>query len=303
MNLKKLTHTPPPAHVFGIEAERILYGRLSRRRDALERSEKAALTPGWSRLGPVGLLHVERPVLAAALVALVGQLPKAPARASLVVPDAWIRSLVVDVESLPRQRAEAEEVVRWRLKRVLPCRPDDVRLDFLPTGSNGRVLVSLVLDKPLSAVEDTFAAHGIELGRIEPVSSALTPLLPASATPVLLAVAGEQTLSMLLVSAGRVVLARQKTLPVEAARVSEFVLRELGRTLDHAKTQESAAGTIEVWLVTGEELAEDVQRWAAHRGALSVRRLAVGPGRFPASWSGDEASLWPMLGCAWAGEA
>lgn len=303
VNLRTLIHTPPPPHVFGVDAEWLVYGRLSSRRDSLERVEKATLAPGWSQLGPVGVLAVDRAALGVTLSAMLGQLERPPGKASLVVPDSWVRTLVVDVESLPRQRAEAEEVVRWRLKRVLPCRPDDVRLDYLPVGSNGRLLVSLALERPLAAVEESFAAVGVQLGRIEPVSLALTPLLPASSTPLLLTVVRLRTLTMLLVRDGQVVVMRHKSVPAEPDRAMEFALHELGRTVDHARQQEAIAGPLEIWLATDEEFADGVQRWASDSDLLVVRRLAVDRGRFPTGWSGDDAPLWPLLGSAWVGEA
>lgn len=303
VNLRTLIHTPPPPHVFGVDAERLVYGRLSSRRDSLERVEKATLAPGWCQLGPVGILTVDRAVLGVALSAMVGQLQRPPGKASLVVPDSWVRTLVVDVESLPRQRVEAEEVVRWRLKRVLPCRPDEVRLDYLPVGGNGRLLVSLALDRPLTIVEDSFQAAGVSLGRIEPTALALTPLLPATTTPVLLTVVRQRSLTMLLLRDGRVTLMRHKAVPAEPDREMAFAIHELTRTVDHARQQEGISGPIEVWLATDEVFADGVQRWAADADLLVVRRLAVDRARFPVGWSGDDAPLWPLLGSAWVGEA
>ena len=46
--------------------------------------------------GPVGLLQIDRQTLAAALAAVVQRLEKPPAHASLVAPNAWVRSVVVD---------------------------------------------------------------------------------------------------------------------------------------------------------------------------------------------------------------
>lgn len=303
MNLRRLIHTPPPPHVFGVDADRLVYARLSRDRDLVERVERVALTPGWFQLGPVGVLHVERTMLGSALSSVFSRVQRPPSRASLVVPDSWVRTLVVDLESVPRQRAEAEEVVRWRLKRILPCRPDEVRLDFLPVGNNGRLLVSLALDKPLSAVEDGFAAAGIELGRIEPAALALTPLLPATPNSLLLTVVQERAFTFLLVRGGRVVLLRHKSIPSDLGQAAEFTLRELGRTVDHARERESVSGPLEVWLVSDEAFAEAAQQWAGDSSLLLLRRLRVDRGRFPASWTDDQSALWPLLGCAWLGEA
>jgi type IV pilus assembly protein PilM len=93
-------------------------------------------------------------------------------KGSLLLPDAWFRTNIVDLPSLPEQRDEAAEVVRWSLKRTLPIPPNELRVAFEVLSRNGRearVMVLSALDKTLTAIEKIFAASGIELVLIEPV--------------------------------------------------------------------------------------------------------------------------------------
>ncbi len=303
MNLRSFLGTPSPAHTFSPGDDQLVYGRLSGHRDALVQVERCPVPAGWFRLGPVGLLQVDRQALTGALGALLGRIEKPPKLASLVVPNGWTRSVAVETGGLPRQRDEAEEVVRWRLKKLLPCRPEDVRLDFAPGGDGGRMLVVLALDRPLSAVEEVFAAAGVELGRIEPVALALTALLPASPTPVVLAAVEEHALGLVVLAGGRPVLLRHKPLPADAQRADQFMTREITRTIAHAREQEQLTGPIVIWIATtGGDREADVERWADAVPDVTVNRLAVGAGRVPRVEGVPDVRLWSLLGTAWAGE-
>jgi hypothetical protein len=305
MNVRKLIRTPAPAHAFAAGGDQLVYGRLARRRDALVLVEHTRLPDEWFSLGPVGLLQVDRQALAGALAAVLQKLEKAPLQASLVAPNAWVRSVVVDAGVLPRQRQEADEVVRWRLKKLLPCRPEEVRLDFVAGGQNGRILVLLALDRPLATVEETFASAGVQIGRIEPAVLSLTALLPVSETPVMLAAVEDRALALVVLGAGKPVLVRNKPLPADPRRAEAFIERELTRTLAHAREQEKLSGAITVWLASGSngETGDGVERWASSETGVLVRRLGVGAGRIPEAAGVPDVRLWSLLGTAWGGEA
>ena len=305
MNIQALLRTPDPVHAFAVGGDQLVYGRLSRRRDALMRVEHTALSPGWFHLGPVGLLQVDRQALAGGLATVARRLEKAPTPASLVAPNSWVRSVVIDAGVLPRDRQEAEDVVRWRLKKLLPCRPEEVRLDFIPGGESGHVLVILALDRPMAVVEEIFAGAGVQLGRIEPAVLALTALLPAVPTPVLIVAIEERALALVVLAGGKPVLVRHKPLPGDQARAETFIDRELSRTLAHAREQDKLSGAVTVWLAsagTGEG-SEGVERWAAAESGVLVRRLGVGAGRVPELTGVPDVRLWSLLGTAWGGQA
>lgn len=302
--LRAVLRTPPPQHAFALCPDLLLAARRSRRRDRLESVQRSALAPGWYELGPVGVLQVDRQQLADALAAVTERLGGAPPRAGLVVPDAWVRSLVLDLENVPRRREEAEEVVRWRLKRILPCRPEEVRLDFAPTGTEGRLLVTLALDKPLAVVEEVFLQAGTHVGVIEPVTQALTPLLPANGAAVLLAIAGDHDLDLLLAGDGRVRMVRHKTLPDGDRRGASFLLNELTRTVVHAREQEGLA-RLEVWLAASDPAALDAAaEWSVGEQGVALRRLTVGPEMVPPGLAGAETvPAWALFASGWQGQA
>ena len=303
MRLARLLRTPPPPHAFSVGSDALVYARMAKDRQALERVEAQPLDGGWSQLGPVGILHVDRQQLVAALDAVLKRLEKPPRRAGLVVPNAWARSIVLDVDNLPRQRAEAEEVLRWRLKRLLPCRPEEVRLDWLRGGENGRLLVLLALEKPLAVIEEAFAAAGIHVGRIEPTALALTSLLPADSPAALLVTNEQRTIGLVLVVGGKVTLIRHKTLPLDQSVSQAFGLRELERTLAHAREREGVTGVVNLWLASPlQGVVDFTAEWSARQQGVVMHRLALGAGRVPEVAAVEQTQVWALLGSMWQGE-
>lgn len=296
MMLTEYLHSAGPVHGFALDSGQIVYGRLNRARDGLTLVERQPLPHGWFGLGPVGLLQIDRAALDGALSALIGRLDKPPSRVNLVVPNSWVRSLIVDVGGLPRARADADEMLRWKLKKLLPCRPEEVRLDFLPVAGDGRVWLVLALEKPLSAVEETFAARGARIGRIEPSIVALSALLPPASSPQLLVAVDARTFAVLLVVDGNVAMVRHKAIPGAAADAEAVVIRELAATVAHAFEREGVASPVELMLASPVEMLRDaVLEWARRAGSAVVHPIALRDPRLGPSTDVEPIVAWSLL--------
>lgn len=93
-------------------------------------------------------------------------------KASLLLPDAWFRINIFDLQALPDRAHEAQEVLRWSLKRTMPIDPSLLRLSYevlSRTGGQVKVLVVSAVEKTLATLERSFAAAGIEIVLIEPI--------------------------------------------------------------------------------------------------------------------------------------
>ncbi len=93
-------------------------------------------------------------------------------RVSVLLPDSWFRINILSLAQLPERRTEAEEMVRWTLRRSLPVNPEELRLSYEKISRNGsppRVLAVAALEKTLRSIEAAFSAAGISIVLIEPV--------------------------------------------------------------------------------------------------------------------------------------
>src|SRR6266481_2091634 len=108
--------------------------------------------------------HDRRPTLACEIAAdrvLAGR----AADAGRMVEMASARVVLLDFETLPSKRDEAEAVVRFRLKKSLPFDPADARISYhaQSTGKSMRAVAAVVLNTVLQEYESAFRDAGYNL--------------------------------------------------------------------------------------------------------------------------------------------
>jgi len=244
--LARLTGSLPvgvPPHTFLLDAERLRYGNLGHDRQGLRlRFYREQPLPADAFVSGVLGGPLRDPAGFAALVAeLVAGVPGGVREGSLVLPDAWLRVVFSESGDLPRGATARDEVLRWKLKRLVPFRVDELRVSAahvraLPGQEEPRrLLLGFAVEQLLAQVEDAFAASRVHLGQITNSSLALFAALAATVEPdafSALAVAEAEAYTVIFARGGEPVLYRYKSfadgLP-ESAR-SGLVVRDLKLT-------------------------------------------------------------------------
>ncbi len=93
-------------------------------------------------------------------------------RASMLLPDSWFRMNILELPSLPDASKEADEMVRWSLKRTMPIDPEALRISYevlSRTPAHTKVLALSAINQTLTAIEKIFTAAGMEVVLIEPI--------------------------------------------------------------------------------------------------------------------------------------
>jgi hypothetical protein len=175
-----------PPHAFRVDSESIAYAGF-RREGAVYSVAETAELPLPEETFHEGLLggpprEPER--FREAVADLTRGLSHPPREASLVLPDSWLRVAFTDLATAPTT-ADRDDVLRWKLKRLVPFRVDELRLTGqsvapLPQQSEEephRVLLGFAVEALLEQVEDAFATAGVRLGRITSSSLALLSAL------------------------------------------------------------------------------------------------------------------------------
>jgi hypothetical protein len=177
---------PVPPHAFEVDANVLRYAGFSRRggRLDLERLAAAALPAETFQPGPLGGPLRGRESFDRALDEVLGPREKQPMEASLVLPDRWLRLLFTDLEPELGLRPD-DEVLRFKLKRLVPFRVDELRLraSVMPSfpGQEGRrLLYAFGVEQQLRDLETAFAARGVRIGQIASRTLYLVSLLRAS---------------------------------------------------------------------------------------------------------------------------
>lgn len=165
---------PVPPHVFALGGQELRYGRFERAADGLALATYQARPLPPDLFGP-GLLG---PALrdAASLTSIVRELAESvtppPTDASLIVPDDWLRLSFTELSEIPANPKTRDEVLRFKLKRQVPFRVEDLRISAaeaapLPQQEESlRLLLGFALESLIAHIEEAFTAAGIRLGHV-----------------------------------------------------------------------------------------------------------------------------------------
>jgi type IV pilus assembly protein PilM len=161
---------------------------------------------------------------------------------TLVVPDAAVRVLLLDFDTLPAKAAEALPVVRFRLKKLLPFDADDAQVSYQLMGGGkptatpgGKALVRVVAVAIPRAVLEEYEAvvreAGFEPGAVLPSTlAALSGLEEAATAPALVVNAGPQSVTTAIVESGVLLLHRSVDMSgnVQVGILAEAALAQAG---------------------------------------------------------------------------
>jgi len=163
-----------PPHAFALEDGALRGASFRRERSglALRELHSVALPAGTLAGGPLGGTIGDAETLGRAVADLVHRFAAPPKHASLVLPDLWARALAVELGALPERAELRTEVLRFRLKKLVPFRVDELRVAAAPivpvAGQEDpiRALVLYAAEGVCAAFESAFDAAGVALGQI-----------------------------------------------------------------------------------------------------------------------------------------
>ncbi len=184
-HLLGLDPVPPPPHVFALDAKRLRYGCFHRGQQGFVYEAEHSLEMPAEILGegPLGAPMRKPQGFREVVEDLMSQLSGPIKEASLVLPDSWLRLTFTELAEFPRKARERDEMLRWKLKRLVPFRVEDLRISatrVTPFPSQElplRLLLGFAIELLMSQIEDAFAAAGVTLGRIVNTTLALAASL------------------------------------------------------------------------------------------------------------------------------
>lgn len=269
MNWERLLTSPPPGTAWDLGAsELVVVHRIGQ--GGLHCAVEEVPT-GAFEVGPVGLQAVDREAVAPVLTRLKGA-AEGTSTAAVILPTSWMRSFLLEADRLPRKESEIHDVVRWRLKKLLPVAPAELRLSVvkLPEVAGRKQIVVLAgIERAVASLESTFHAIGIQPGMITTRLFALIPPLPAGhQRPLLLMQLEPSFLSLVLLVGGVPRLLRTKPLSPMAAAAGSIV-RELRLNLEYIRDTIGFGGEIEVKLVCDDApLDAELRGWMAEQDEI-----------------------------------
>jgi len=192
-----------------IAADRILAGRVSERGGVLETCAAAELAPGSVVPDLTETNLRERSGVLARIHETLGSVSGRSRDVIAVLPDAVVRVMLLDFETLPTKHDEAEGVVRFRLKKSLPFDVDKARVSYHAQATTGglRVVAAVALISVIEDYESVFREAGYSPGVVLP--SMLAALGAAEADrPTLVVKVDARTTSIAILDQGQLLLFR-----------------------------------------------------------------------------------------------
>jgi hypothetical protein len=221
--------SPRPPHAFVLTSGRLVYVGPA---DAARRTARAA-APAFRVLtrplpadaftpGPDGSPHAS-PALANALQRLLAETGARIPAASLVVPDGWVKLLVIDADEPERHAREVEDVLRWKFGRAFGEPVPELRLSWQPVGPGAegtRVVALAVSEQAASSWETPFERAGIRVGSLETAAFAVSVLGARAVGEGFLVWADEGAATTLVFAGAQLRFARTRTFadPLEAVQ-------------------------------------------------------------------------------------
>lgn len=223
-------------------------------------------------------------------------------RLGLLLPDVAVRVALLQFESLPKDRNEAETLVLWRMREYLPYPPEEACLSYQVMARQAdsvEVLGVAVRNSVLTEYEA--AMSGIDGGPalVLPATVALLPLLPEEADGQLLLHLCPGALTAVVVASNRVRYWRTRPLEVGGASILDEVGREAARVL--ATCQDNLHVQVQnVWFCSRPPAAAEVEQALAQ--ALG-RELSPLPAKFipPAGLPSGQREAFDHFGVPFAG--
>jgi len=297
---------PVAPHAFACSATSLAYAGFEREGDGLVLTRYRSLDlPGDTfQHGLLGGPPREPRLFEEQVAELVHGVGGGIEEASLVLPDAWLRTAFAEVAELPTDSRGRDEVLRWKLKRLVPFRVDELRVraaEVTPLAAQEeprRLLLGFGLEGLFSHLESALRAAGVRVGRIsnEGLSAvgALTPAILGAGDRALVALtlASDRGYTLVVVRGDEPVLHRFKsfapTLP-EAARGAS-VIRDLRLTATFLEEHYPELPIERVVLAAPEESAARWGRWI-DEGGLGRVELLGSEHTVPVRTGGDAAGV------------
>jgi type IV pilus assembly protein PilM len=245
-----------------ISSERVIAARISANSGRVEVYANRKLSPGTVMPGLTSSNVADTGALQEALASALESVSSGHRDVVLVIPDAAVRVLLLDFDTLPQKAEEAAQIIRFRLRKSLPFDVETAALSYQAErrGSTVRVVAALSPKEVIGEYENAVRAAGFMPGVVVPSSLASLGLVDAVRPTMLVRVDAAST-TVAIADGDQLLLVRTLEHPGQKLNAAE-----LGKNVYPSMVfyQDNYSSQIEKVLLTGPaenpELASALQK-------------------------------------------
>lgn len=203
-----------------------------------------------------------------------------------VLPDAAVRVVLLDFETLPDKRDEAEEVVRFRLRKSLPFDVDKAKVSYHAQKANGtvRVIAAVTLRSIIEDYETAFQEAGFSPGMVVPSMLAALGGAPADKATLVVKV-DARTTSIAILDDQQLLLFRTlentRGVTISGEQLAEDIYPSVVFFQDTYSTNVQQIFVAGISDVAGAEPALHAQTGADVKELVRASQLGLGGGSIP----------------------
>jgi len=203
-----------------------------------------------------------------------------------VLPDAAVRVVLLDFDSLPEKREEAEGVVRFRLRKSLPFDVDKATVSYhaQTSGTGMRVVAAVALNSVVADYESAFREAGFSPGVVLPSMLAALGGAPAESGTLVVKV-DARTTSIAILDKQQLLLFRTlentRGVTISGEQLAEDVYPSVVFFQDTYSTNIEQIFVAGISDVAGATPALHAQTGAQVRDLVGASQLGLGGGSIP----------------------
>ena len=298
--------SPRPPHAFVLARDRLVYVGPA---DGMRRSALSAapafrvlsrpLPPDTFTPGPDGS-PLAGPALSGALQRLLAESGVKFPAASLVVPDGWVKLLVIDAVQPESHAREVDDMLRWKFGRAFGEPAPELRLSWQAAGAGAegtRILALAAPEQAASSWEAPFEKAGIRIGALETAAFAVSSLGARAPGDGFLVWADDDTATTLVYAGSQLRFARTRPYAEASEAVQDVRLAVTFGTPD--RPAEAPPADVAGSCAAGPRESGVLEALRGFRAAagvsepelLTLSRLAPGATVTPAAAAQDPATL------------
>src|SRR5215471_8037721 len=284
--MSRTPHIARPKLACEIAPDRVIAGRAADSGQVLELCSTSELAPGCVVPDLTEANLRNRNSVVNALKDALGSVGARGKDVIAVLPDAAVRVVLLDFETLPDNREEAEDVVRFRLRKSLPFDVDKAKVSYQAQKADDtlRVVAAVALRNVLDEYEAAFREAGFSPGIVVPSMLAALGGAPADRATLVVKVDARST-SIAILDHQQLLLFRTlentRGVTISGEQLAEDVYPSLVFFQDTYNTNIEEIFVAGISDVSGAAPALNAQTGAEVKELVKASQLGLGGGAIP----------------------